>query len=181
MLPYYIFLVIVILFASLSSVMPKNKLFLVLTLMVMVLFAGLRDAEVGTDSSGYARTYIENARTIDGNLYEQITDEVGYSYLTLLLGGISREYVLRAKHLHLPRLHQCRNGAWPDTSHRYSAAFLQLWRFVALGIHHPSVYLPQNRCRTRQITTLGRQSCIGNYGLAITLLPHFLKKRAVLL
>lgn len=94
MLPYYIFLVIVILFASLSSVMPKNKLFLVLTLMVMVLFAGLRDAEVGTDSSGYARTYIENARTIDGNLYEQITDEVGYSYLTLLLGGISREYVV---------------------------------------------------------------------------------------
>lgn len=94
MLPYYIFLAIVIFFAYLSSKVPKSKVLLFLTLATMVLFAGLRDAEVGTDAAGYARTFSENTRSIEGEWQEQLTEEAGYFYLSQLLGGISREYVV---------------------------------------------------------------------------------------
>ena len=94
MLPYYIFLAIVVFFAFLSSKVPKSSILVFLTLMVMVLFAGLRDAEVGTDSAGYARTFNENTRTIEGDWQEQLTEEAGYFYFSQLLGGISREYVV---------------------------------------------------------------------------------------
>lgn len=94
MIPYYIFLVIIIFFAFLSSKSPKSKILLYVTLAVMVLFAGLRDAKVGTDAAGYARTYSENTRSIEGEWEEQLTKEAGYFYFTQLLGSISREYVV---------------------------------------------------------------------------------------
>ena len=94
MTPYYIFLVIAMLFAFYSSKRPKNRLLLYGTLAVMVLFAGLRSAEVGTDAAGYARSFEEGRTELHGDWKEQITDEAGFYYLNKFLGFLSSDYVV---------------------------------------------------------------------------------------
>lgn len=94
MTPYYIFLVIAILFAYCSSKRPKNMLLLYGTLAVMVLFAGLRSAEVGTDAAGYARSFEEGRAELQGGWKEQITDEAGFYYLNKFLGTLSSDYAV---------------------------------------------------------------------------------------
>ena len=63
-------------------------------------------------------------------------------------------WLLCAEHLPIPPVYQCRYGTGTDTRHRYSAAVLQLWRFVALGLHDSAVHLPAYRCRQEYETQL---------------------------
>ena len=46
------------------------------------------------------------------------------------------------QHILIPFIHQYRYGAGIDSCYRYPIAFLQLWRFVSLGVHYPVVYFP---------------------------------------
>ena len=39
-----------------------------------------------------------------------------------------------------PCVHQCWNGAGPHPRYRHSATVFQLWRIVAMGIHHFAIY-----------------------------------------
>ena len=94
MTPYYLFLAIVMAIAFYSSEKTWNKPLLFSALVVMVLFAGLRSSEVGTDAMGYARSFIKGRQALEGSLTEQVTDEVGYYYLDKYLSAISKKYVV---------------------------------------------------------------------------------------
>lgn len=94
MLPYYIFLALLILFAYLGYRNPKTKFFLLSVYAMMVLFAGLRSANVGTDAAGYASSFEEGRIELEGDWTVQITDEAGFYYLNLFLRSISTEYVV---------------------------------------------------------------------------------------
>lgn len=93
MLPYYIFLALLIPFAYLSGRNPKSKIVLLAVYAVMVLFAGLRSADIGTDAAGYVRGFQEGRAELEGDWLVQITDEAGFYYLNLFLRSISKEYV----------------------------------------------------------------------------------------
>lgn len=58
-------------------------------------------------------------------------------------------WLLRAQHLSVPCFHKRGHGARSDTSHRYSPAILQLWRFIPLGLYHSSFHFPTPRCRQK--------------------------------
>lgn len=94
MLIYYIFLAIVMIFATANDKSTKNKLPLFCILAVMVLFAGLRSAEVGTDASGYARSFEEGRGEIEGGWLTQLTKEAGFYYFNLFLSKLSNEYIV---------------------------------------------------------------------------------------
>lgn len=94
MLIYYTFLVVVMIFASAYSKSPKNKVLHYCVLSVMVLFAGLRSAGVGTDSGSYARSFESGRSKLEGDWLMQLTDEAGFYYFKLFLSYLSNEYVV---------------------------------------------------------------------------------------
>lgn len=91
MTEYYVFLAIVMMFAAAYSKNSQFKITLYATLAVMVLFAGLRSAGVGTDSGSYARSFTDIG-VIEGDWKEQLTDEPGFYYLKLVLSMVSNQY-----------------------------------------------------------------------------------------
>lgn len=92
MTEYYFFLAITMFLAMIYEKKPKNTKVFFMLLAVMVLFAGLRSAEVGTDASGYARSFEEDSRALEGSWQEQITEEAGFFYLSKYLSMISNQY-----------------------------------------------------------------------------------------
>lgn len=92
MLTYFIFLGIVMTLAAAFDKKPRNRMFYFLIFLVMVLFAGLRSDAVGTDSGGYARTFLSGRQTIEGSFSEQFMKEPGFYYLNELLGKYSKQY-----------------------------------------------------------------------------------------
>ena len=54
--------------------------------------------------------------------------------------------IFGTKHIPFPCVYQCGNGTWTYSCYRYPTTILQLWRFIVVGIHHSSVYLPAYRC-----------------------------------
>lgn len=91
MAEYYVFLAIAMMFAAVYSKNPQFKITLYATLTVMILFAGLRSAGVGTDSGSYARSFTD-IDEMKGDWKEQLTDEPGFYYLKLVLSMISNQY-----------------------------------------------------------------------------------------
>lgn len=89
---YLVFLSIVMMLAAAYDKSPRNRVLYFTILMVMALFAGLRAAGVGTDSSGYARGFVSGRNTLEGGLIEQLTDEGGFKLLNDLLRRISTQY-----------------------------------------------------------------------------------------
>lgn len=92
MLYYLIFLGIVMLLSAVYDKDPRNRGLYIAILLVMTLFAGLRSAEVGTDSGGYARKFISGRGELEGGFVEQASNEGGFYYLSELLRIISHEY-----------------------------------------------------------------------------------------
>ncbi len=90
MTEYYMFLAIAMALAAVYTKNAKFKIALWATLAVMVLFAGLRSAAVGTDSGSYARSF-EYAIEDTGEKV-QLTDEPGFYYLKLFLARLSNQY-----------------------------------------------------------------------------------------
>lgn len=98
MLSYFVFLVLSVLLAWMAYERKKNnRTWLIGLFLVMALFAGLRSAEVGTDTSGYASGF-EEMRYEQRNLEEEgsgaLLEEPGYYYLQKWLGSYSNEYVV---------------------------------------------------------------------------------------
>lgn len=97
MLPYFIFLFLVVVLAYLTFMGKKpNKVGLVLLFVIMTSFAGFRSSKVGTDTGGYARGFEEanyENRKIGAGL-SALTDEPAFYYLNKLLGRISHEYIV---------------------------------------------------------------------------------------
>ena len=91
MTEYYVFLAIAMIFAAAYSKNPQFKITLYATLAVMVLFAGLRSAGVGTDSGSYARSFTDIG-DLEGDWKEQLTDEPGFYYFKLILSMVSNQY-----------------------------------------------------------------------------------------
>lgn len=94
MTPYYVFLAFVMVLAFYSSKKPSSKTLLFITLALLVLFAGLRSSEVGTDAMGYARSFIKGNHILEGDLTERVTDEMGFFYLEKYLSAISKKYIV---------------------------------------------------------------------------------------
>ena len=97
MLPYFIFLAIVLFLAYLSFMEDKpNKAIIVLLFLVMTCFAGFRSSVVGTDTGGYTR-HFENSSFKNKNLgtgLAMLTEEPGFYFLQKVLSGMSNDYIL---------------------------------------------------------------------------------------
>lgn len=95
MFPYFAFLFISLLLAYLAyRGQERHYFFVFLLYLVLTLFAGLRSAVVGTDTSGYARGF-EDLFYLDKQLesgLSALTDEPGFYYLQKWLGQVSNEY-----------------------------------------------------------------------------------------
>ena len=57
MLPYYIFLAVIMALYAIYQRDRTNKVALAATAVVFIAFAGLRDSTVGTDTGGYTRSF----------------------------------------------------------------------------------------------------------------------------
>ena len=95
MLPYFIFLLLSLFFCWLAVRKQKVHYWGIFVLLaLMTLFAGLRSAEVGTDSGAYARSFESERyelREFPSGI-EALTEEPGFYYLNVWLGSISSEY-----------------------------------------------------------------------------------------
>lgn len=95
MIPYYIILGIVVFLASFLSDSPeakrKNENFLIIIIyIVLVLFAGLRDSFVGSDTNNYVYFFTKNASS---HLFEfKGSYELGFSILSNIAKNISNQY-----------------------------------------------------------------------------------------
>lgn len=94
-LPYFLFLAIAIAvysyrFSKSDTRSKQGALFI--TLLCMVLFAGLRDPVVGTDTRSYVRSFMNfDDELPQGTLYEVLQDEPGYALLQLVLKWLSTD------------------------------------------------------------------------------------------
>ncbi len=95
MLPYFIFLFLVLVLAALAYKEQRRNYFLIFTLyLVCSLFAGGRSIQVGTDTGNYARSFENRSylyREIDPGL-SGLGEEPGYYFLQKGLGLISDDY-----------------------------------------------------------------------------------------
>lgn len=97
MLPYYIFLAVIMALYAIYQRDRTNKVALAATAVVFIAFAGLRDSTVGTDTGGYTRSFKSSKLqeviddisvnkedplappTLEGDtLWEKLTDEPGF-------------------------------------------------------------------------------------------------------
>jgi len=94
-LPYFLFLAIAIAiysFGTKSGEDKHNRTPLIITFLCMVLFAGLRDPIVGTDTRGYVRSFMNfDDELPQGSLSEILQDEPGYALLQLVLRWFSTD------------------------------------------------------------------------------------------
>lgn len=100
MLPYYIFLAVIMALYAIYQRDRTNKVALAATAVVFIAFAGLRDSTVGTDTGGYTRSFKSSKLqeviddisvnkedplappNLEGDtLWEKLTDEPGFYYL----------------------------------------------------------------------------------------------------
>lgn len=95
MIPYVIYLIVVLLLAFIAYRRSKPRyVFVVLLYIVMSLFAGFRSSIVGTDTGEYAIEYEEQYYTdYDlGHGISVLTEEPAFYYLQKWLGQLSNEY-----------------------------------------------------------------------------------------
>ena len=77
---------------------------------------------------------------------------VHQSEIAIGSGGLEGKGFLngtQTKLKYVPEQDKRGHGARSDTSHRYSPAILQLWRFIPLGLYHSSFHFPTPRCRQK--------------------------------
>ena len=94
-LPYYLFLSLAsFLFSLRKDGQSKGKMLSVaLTLILMVLFAGLRNESVGTDTMAYVRAFaLSHTSILDGDAYEMLKSEPGYFLVQKIAGLFSTNY-----------------------------------------------------------------------------------------
>ena len=68
-------------------------------------------------------------------------------------------WLLRAKYIPIPLIYKCWYGVGTYSGNRNSVTFLQLWRFLFVGIHAIAVYLPAYRCRKKSSAYLVNIQC----------------------
>ena len=93
MIPYFILLIIVVLLAFLTTKISKGKNYVLLvTFLVLVLFAGLRDSSVGTDTDNYVGSF-SSKRVANSGFFEFNSSlEIGYLVLEKIARILSSEY-----------------------------------------------------------------------------------------
>lgn len=93
-LPYYIFLaIIIIIYYKANAENANNKFWLIISILVMTLFAGLRAPTVGTDTGSYVRGFLNFTGNFDyTSALDILTHEPGYFLLQLIAHELSSEY-----------------------------------------------------------------------------------------
>lgn len=91
-LPYYIFLAVVMIVCA-SQQKQKSKVPLIVIFLCMVLFAGLRNQSVGTDTMSYVNSFnnLDN-RSLSEDFIEILSDEPGFYLLQIFARQISGNY-----------------------------------------------------------------------------------------
>jgi len=96
MIPYFIVLFISILIAitidKLKSIKILSNFFIGLNAILLILFAGLRNSSVGTDTSGYIRSFLGNEPVFSRIMDGMSSFEIGYQFLELLAAQFSNNY-----------------------------------------------------------------------------------------
>lgn len=94
MLPYYILLSVVLLFAyQYDKMSPKTIWPLVFTFITMTLFIGLRDASVGTDTGSYTQIY-DSVLSLDSGDKLQWNKEPGFYLISRIGRYIGSNYAI---------------------------------------------------------------------------------------
>ncbi|MFC6623856.1 EpsG family protein [Novosphingobium panipatense] len=92
MAPYIIILIFVTFLSMLGKIFGKDKdsISVIPIIATLALFAGLRDASVGTDTETYIRRFLQYDRVED----VWRTTEVGYNALSIICANISQNYAV---------------------------------------------------------------------------------------
>lgn len=94
MIPYVVFVILTVLLALWhdNSRGKARWLPVLLLLVVWVLFAGLRDSSVGTDSGGYARSFTAGVGQIEGDAEAVLSSEPGFWVIQKIARLFTKEY-----------------------------------------------------------------------------------------
>lgn len=96
MIPFLVVLFISILLAiaadKLKSIKLLSNFFIGLNALILILFAGLRNVTVGTDTGGYVNSYLGDAPLFSRIMEGRSSFEVGYQFLELLASQFSNNY-----------------------------------------------------------------------------------------
>jgi len=96
MIPYFIILFMAIFMARISdqfrSVRFIYRFFIILNSLMLILFAGLRNSSVGTDTNGYVSNFL-GKELVFSRIMEGVSSiEIGYQLLEFLVYNISNNY-----------------------------------------------------------------------------------------
>jgi len=97
MIPYFILLFTVLIIFYFKEKTSSNKIirkfYLRIGFLILVLFAGLRDMVVGSDTSGYAIRFENKKISLDTFFSSSYTNEWGYHFIEFIAALFSNEYV----------------------------------------------------------------------------------------
>ena len=94
MIPYFVVLLISLLFMA-AYQSTKNKIFLVLCAVPMIILIGFRSAVVGTDTGGYCRSFLDKVNySLSSDTLKEFSTEPGWNMLNLLLVRLGQYYFI---------------------------------------------------------------------------------------
>ena len=93
MTPYFFTLFLTTILGTLSDEKVNRKPFIMVNGLILILFAGLRDSSVGTDTNGYVYSYLWHQRD-SLNLFSGASTsiEIGYQFLEAVAHQFSSQY-----------------------------------------------------------------------------------------
>lgn len=94
MTPYFVVLLLSLLFMS-AYQKTRSKAFLVLCAIPMIALIGFRSAEVGTDTAGYCRSFLDKINyPLSFETLKEFSTEPGWNILNLLLVRLGQSYFI---------------------------------------------------------------------------------------
>lgn len=94
MTPYFVVLILALIFMAVYQ-KSQDKLFLVLCAIPLIVLIGFRSAEVGTDTGGYCRSFLDKANySLSLDTLEEFSTEPGWNLLNLLLVRLGEHYFI---------------------------------------------------------------------------------------
>jgi len=97
MIPYFIVLILSVSLVALPRVYESSKpfhnVFIIMSALILILFSGLRDSSVGTDTNSYVYSYLLSQQDFSSLFVDTLSNiEIGYQFLETIAHQFSHQY-----------------------------------------------------------------------------------------